>query len=455
MLEALGRHDEAARLLEAQRPVWPHNALLPERLADVKERAGAREEALALREAALLLDGGNLTLRRNVERARTGRELLAEEALDAREVLRAYEAAPGEQSTATALVLDAAAVRVYPDGSQVSRIHTVQKVLGQSGVSEAGEVTIPAGAQVLALRTLKADGRVLEPEDIEGKETVSLPGVEVGDSVDVEYLLPEGARNPSLPGFTAASFYFQLVGQPNHRSTYVVKSPASVGLEVEARHLETAPVKREGELLVFRHEERRVPPRLREPNAPPAASEYLPFVAVGAGTHGQEALVRRYADAFLERGALTAEVERFAREAAGELKGLEAVRAVHAAVSRKLTGSDAGLGLSAAASLAQDRGSRLWATKAALQALGIESRLVAVRTFGSDPVPSRFPSPGDLGYVGLRVDLPGQAPVWVDTAVRFSPFGQLPEQASGMQAWILPEPGKPLESLTTPAPTPR
>jgi len=40
----------------------------------------------------------------------------------------------------------------------------------------------------------------------------------------------------------------------------------------------------------------------------------------------------------------------------------------------------------------------------------------------------------------------------VDTVVRFGPFGELPEPAMGeREAYLLPEPGRPLEKVKTPA----
>ena len=43
----------------------------------------------------------------------------------------------------------------------------------------------------------------------------------------------------------------------------------------------------------------------------------------------------------------------------------------------------------------------------------------------------------------------------MDPLVRFAPFGQLPEQATGgRETWLLPEPGRPLEQTTSPPAAP-
>lgn len=446
---SLKKYDEAAALLTKLTQLWPRSAQVLKMLGDVHEYAGKADLALAAREKALLRDGADLALRRAVERTKHGKEVLAAHAITTEEALKAYEAAPGAEDVPAAYILDAAAVRAYPDGSQVDRIHIIQKALDQSGVSEVGEVNLPAGAVVLSMRTLKADGRRLEPESIEGKDTVSLPGVQVGDFVEYEYLLAHPPRGPTQPGFTASSFYFQIARQPNNWSTYVVVADKGTGIKVDAHNMKAPAPRVDGQEEIFTHEERRVAPYIPEPQGPPSGNEFLPFVSVGAGTSGNEGLVAAYADAFLDRGQVTSEVEAFARSAAGGQTGLEAVKNIYVAVMDKLSGRDAGLVVSAATSVAQDRGSRLWLLYASMKAVGIDVRLAVVRTFTSDPAPYLFPSEQLLPYLCLRAMVNGQ-PVWLDPLVRYAPFGELPEVAAGRAAYLMPEPGKKLEKAQTP-----
>ncbi len=448
------RFDDAVKLLTRLRTQWPRNASLPRTLGDVLEMAGRQPEATAAREAALELDGSDLPLRRALARAKTGKELLEDYAISTEEALKSYEAAPGSEDATSSFVLDAAAIQAFPDGTMVDRVHIIQKALDQQGVQDVAEVEIPQGATVLTLRTIKPDGRSLEPENIEGKDVMSLPGVQVGDLVEYEYLLAHPSRGPGQPGFTASAFYFQVARQPNARSSYVVIAPKGSGMEVDAHNVVAPKPRLEGELEVLRHEERRVPPYIPEPLGPPTANEWLPFVSVGSGQRGNEGVVHAYADAFLDKGLITWEVDAFAREAVKDLPapgGIDAVKAVYAAVQHKLSGRDAGLSVSAAASVAQDRGSRVWLLKAALDALGFDVRLVAVRAFTADPAPYSFPNEGLLPYICLRVQLAGAAPVWLDPLVRFAPFGELPEFAlGGLEAFVLPESGKAMEKIKTP-----
>jgi cellulose synthase operon protein C len=449
------RQDEALALLGRTRALWPRNAAVLKQLAEVQALKGEAKQALATREQALLLDGSDLSLRRLVERQLTGKELLAAQSLDGKAALKAYQQGPHDEEAPSVLVLDAATTRAYADGSTVDRIHTVQKVLDQSGIQEVAEVSLPAGAQLLSLRTLKADGKVLEPESIEGKETISMPGVAVGDAVEQEFLLAHASRGPAVPGWTAGAFYYQVNQVPDAFATYTVVAPSGSGMEVDAHNMQAPPVARGKEMDVFRQEVRHSPAFVPEPEGPPAQNEMLPLVIVGAGARGQEQLLTAGMDNSLERLRPSAEVETFARAAVGTRKGLEAVRAIYAAVHGRLVGRDAGLGLSATASLAQDRGSRLALLRASLATLGIPTRLVAVRTFGVDPGPYTFPNEGLFPYLCLRVEPRGAEPVWLDTLVRYAPFGELPEQAAGgRDAYLLPEPGLPLEALHTPGGSP-
>src|SRR6185369_3316069 len=315
-------------------------------------------------------------------------------------------------------------------------------------------VQVPQGAQVLALRTLKADGTVLEPESLD-KDTVSLPGVGVGDSVELEYLLAHPSRRAASPGWTAGAFYFQVAATADDWASYAVLAPRGSGMIVDAHNMPAPTVKTEGQLDVLRTEVRNAPPLVPEPNAPPSGTEQLPFLVVGAGDTGPGGLLTATGDALSARAQRTFEVEAFAKAAAAGKSGIDAVRALHAAVMDRIPGRDAGLGLTAAGTLAQDRGSRLWLLKAALEAQGFPARVAMVRTFASDPNPYRFPNEALFPYACLRVDVPGHEPVWLDTVIRYGPFGLLPEQAAnGLEAYLLPEPGRPLQAVKTPTQPP-
>ena len=450
LLVALRRTDEATKVLRALTVLRPRDPSLWKRLGDTLALGKHDSEAIAAREKALTLDGSDLSLRRTVERSRTGKEILADFAIDGRKALKAFDARGSNVEGSSVLVVDAAATRAFADGSMVDRVHTVEKVLDQSAVARVAEVQVPQGAQVLALRTLKADGTVLEPESLD-KDTVSLPGVGVGDAVDFEYLLAHPTRRAASPGWTAGAFYFQVDGVADDWATYAVVAPRGSGMSVDAHNMPAPKVKTEGQLDIVRAEVRNAPALVSDPNPPPSGTEQLPFLVVGAGDTGPGGLLTATGDALSARAQRTFEVEAFAKAAAAGKSGVEAVRAIHSAVMDRIPGRDAGLGLTAASTLAQDRGSRLWLLKAALEAQGFPARVAMVRTFATDPSPYRFPNETLFPYGCLRVEVPGHEPVWLDTVIRYGPFGVLPEQAAnGLEAYLLPEPGRPLLAVKTP-----
>src|SRR5262249_29887238 len=168
----------------------------------------------------------------------------------------------------------------------------------------------------------------------------------------------------------------------------------------------------------------------------PWGTEQLAFLVVGSGDTGPGGLLTATGDALSARAQRTFEVEAFAKTAAAGKSGLEAVRALHAAVMDRIAGRDTGLGLTAASTLAQDGGRGWWLLRVALEAEGFHARMALVRTFGPARTPYRFPNEALFPSGCLRVEVPGHEPVWLDTVIRYGPFGLLPEQAAnGREAY--------------------
>ena len=65
----------------------------------------------------------------------------------------------------------------------------ITRTLNKDGISRYGEVTLPRGADLLELRTIKAYGEIIEPELAQQKPTISMPALEPGDAIEEEYVL--------------------------------------------------------------------------------------------------------------------------------------------------------------------------------------------------------------------------------------------------------------------------
>jgi tetratricopeptide (TPR) repeat protein len=451
VLVAQRRFADAGRALKAAEALAPRSANPLRRLAGVLDLAGDRAGADQVRSAALLRAPGDLQLRRQLAAGR-GEKLLSWAARDGLAIARAPAPplAPGEEKPSAVGLLDQGAVQVFADGGAVERIHTIVRVLDKRGISRQGEVHVPSDATVLELRTIKPDGRVLEPESIPQKETISLPGLEPGDAVELDYLRGAAPRGPDLPGLSLSAFFFRDEEASLIETTYEARAPETVPLEVDAHNLgSSAPkiVRKGGEVRIS-YGARDVRPAQPEPSAP-SESETLPWLQVGTGS-GQREFVASFADWALLRARPTASIDALARAAAGG-SPRQTAEAIYAAVAQAVRGRSNGgdFGAPAPHVLAQGRGNRLVVLRAALQSAGISSRIVLVRPFGTDPAPRRFPRNDLFTYPVLRIDLPG-GPVWADPSLRMAPFGHLPVWARGQPAWIVPEPGETPSEVRTP-----
>ncbi|HTP52302.1 MAG TPA: tetratricopeptide repeat protein [Anaeromyxobacteraceae bacterium] len=452
VLVAEGRPDAAAAELEGLSRVWPRDPRLLRRLAEVLELAGHPSAARAARERALALDGSDLTLRRALA-LEDGTEVLAALAEDGPKTMRAYEADGKRPPTSAALVLDAAAVETYPDGSHTERVHQVIQVLDTKGVEKWGEVEVPGGAALLQLKTWKRDGRVLEAEDPGGdKRTLSAAGLEPGDYLEVEWMRGRSTRGPAVPGWSADPFFFKGEDLPFFHSTYAVAGPAGT-LEVDARHRDAPRVVREGDRDVVRADAWRVPAEVPEPDSP-SMTEFFPMVQVGSGA-GLEAAALAAADVFADRLRRSQEIEALAASvalpegAAKPLSGEVLLRAAYDRVMEKVEGSGS-LADQAAHVVSRGRGSRTLALLALLKALGIPARLVLVRPFYADPASFRFPRLDLYSQAVIRARVDGRT-FCLDPSVRWAPFGLIPSAARGVDGLALPGPGEPLEAVRTPA----
>jgi len=438
-LVAGGDPAAAAQVIAALEEVWPRSAHWPRRRAELLERAGDLEGADAARARALRLDGSDLRTRRGLALREGAPDLLATYDRDGLEVIRSFEAAPRDFDTPTVVLFDFAAVEVYPDGSMIERVHLVSKVLEKSGIDELGEAMIPGGAEVIHLRTIKADGRILEPEDIAGKESISLPNLEVGDYVEVQYLDSVPSRGPALPGWSAATFYFRSQGVPLLDSTYVVRAHKDAGLELDfhggARGGE---VVEDGEFLTVVMRQRNNQPLIPEPDSV-NLDEVLPWVQAGSGA-GEGDLAAFLADGLAATQVRSFEVVSWARAIASEVRGdrMALVRAIYERTMEEIEGSDTSFGSSPSQILARKRGNRLPLIKAALDELGIESRYAVLRTFDQAPGPMRFPRFSRLRHMVLAVrPEPSGGLVWLDPSMRWAPFGEVAPMARGVPGFLL------------------
>ncbi|HET9599130.1 MAG TPA: hypothetical protein VFP65_26390, partial [Anaeromyxobacteraceae bacterium] len=451
LLAASGDPGAGADAVSVLARAWPRDPRLAKREAELREAAGDPVAARAARERALLLDGSDLALRRALA-LEDGREPLSDLDEDGRAAIASYRAAAPPGDSSSVAVLDLGAIEAYPGGAYTELIHEVIEARDQRAVDRAGEVAVPDGAELLVARTVKRDGRVLEPDEPVGdKRTLSLPGLEPGDFAEWAWLRSVPPRGAAVPGFTADPFFFRG-DAPLWRSTYAAAAPVALGLALDGRGVASPePEVRSGRAVV-RVARERVPALHAEPGAP-SDSEHLPFVQAGAGGT-QDDLARALADALLDGFRPSREVAALAEEVRASVpeasRGPEALaRAAYRRVDDLVGGQGGSWTEPAASILSRGRGSRTVLLQALLDALGIRSRVALVRDFGRDPGPFRFPRPELWSYAVLRVELPGRE-LWLDPTTRHTPFGVLPAAARDSAALVLPYPGDGVLAVRTP-----
>ena len=199
--------------------------------------------------------------------------------LDGRAVIAAFEASRRRYAAPAVVVLDRTVERVFPDGAELTLTHEIVRVQSKDAIDHWAEVEVPAGAEVLTLRTHKPDGTTREPEDIAGKDTVSAANVAIGDYIEWELLETKPPSAAFAPGFLADRFFFQSFDAPLDRTELVLVTPRATALAFDRRGGAPEPQARPGadDTTVTTFARTGVPQLYAERAAVPAI-EYVPSV---------------------------------------------------------------------------------------------------------------------------------------------------------------------------------
>ena len=109
-------------------------------------------------------------------------------------------------------------------------VHRITRPLNKAGITRYGEVTLSRGADLLELRTIKANGEIIEPELDQQKPTISMPALEPGDAIEEEYVL-HYADLEQVPE-NAAAHTFGSFAAPILHSRFVLLDPPDAAVRV-------------------------------------------------------------------------------------------------------------------------------------------------------------------------------------------------------------------------------
>jgi tetratricopeptide (TPR) repeat protein len=438
---ALGDAAAAVRELQALVQLAPRDSSLRLRLADAERAAGQPERARELLAETVGKFPGQSQVR---QAARVlGLPLpLDDFRLDARAVIREYRESGSDYEAPAVLVLDRTVARVLDDGTQVILTHNIVNVKTKDGIARWGEVEVPDNAEILSLRTHKADGRVREPEEIAGKEAISAPDLAAGDFVEwetVEYREPEGSF---APGFVGDRFYFQSLELPLHLSEYVLLAPASLALDFDRRAGAPAPEVSDGPAGTKRY--RFVAQKMAQLFAEPASVAHIEWIPSVRATSGVtvERWSRMLADGLYGVARRSPALNALARKVVLQVD--PAGNRWPAAIVRwtkENIEAEAGLAESATSSIARGRGSRPAVIVALARALGLDAQLVLARPLSEVPA-DRAPVSQELDdfsevLVRFAGRGPNAPPVFVDPRWKHAPLGYLPPALDGARCLVL------------------
>jgi tetratricopeptide (TPR) repeat protein len=446
----LGDAAGAARLLRASLDGAPADAGLRVRLADAWLAAGRPADARRLLADTVQRFPGRETIRQVA--TLTGLPLpLDRFRRPGREVIAEYQRGKREYAAPAVLVLDRTVLRVLPDGTQAILTHNIVNVKTKDGIARWGEVQIPESAEILGLRTHKADGSVREAEEIVGKSSISAPELDAGDFVEWETVEYREPAEGFSPGFLSDRFFFQSVELPLHLSEFVVVVPEGLAVDVDRRagapEAETGPGPEPG-TRQLRFVARQMPQLFAERAAVPH-TEWIPSVRLSSGL-GVKGWARVVAERLIGVArsspalrAVAAQIAASAREQrpAGPAVGSALGPAILAWVTEHIE-AEGGVSEPATATLARRRGSRAPLVVALARALGIPAELALARSPMTAPptAPLDAQELDDFGDLLVRfpdASAPGGAR-YVDPRWRHAPFGYLPPALDGAVVLRLP-----------------
>ncbi|MCU0661682.1 MAG: hypothetical protein MUC50_05075 [Myxococcota bacterium] len=209
-----------------------------------------------------------------------GAPILAELRVDGLEVIARYKAQRSDYNTASVLVLDRMVYLVSPNGSATTIVHTITQVRSDEAVESLGEAELPSGARLLRLRTIKPDGRILEPDEVAFKQSLSLPDLGIGDFIELEYVATHHPSDVVPGGFDTGRFYFRDFESAFHQSELVVITPQDMRIIEDPRgDCPQAKTVVRGGLRLSTYGVRGTNPAPEESLAP-LSREYLPSIRV-------------------------------------------------------------------------------------------------------------------------------------------------------------------------------
>jgi tetratricopeptide (TPR) repeat protein len=421
LLLKLDRFEEAQKVLQEIAGLTAGLDSVEARAADLAFGRGSEAEGLKLLEKAYERFPGDAELERSLFLLK-GRHVFDPFILDG---LKCIENAPPEDAYADSssyMLLDQLLVRINRDGSGEFRVHQIARVRDKEGIEVEGEVNIPAGAEIFALRTVKKDGTILEPETIPGKETVSMPGLQEGDFVEVDYSMHQSNLDEIPGGYNNDMvFAFQTPNRPLHYSELVVYKPSGMHLNLFEKNF-TGPrpeVRKIEGYEVRRWVVRRSPAAVSEPNMG-AGLESLPYIRVSYNVSWED-VSQYFENRIVEKLRPNRELQETVRRLSeGKATDADKVKSFLEFLSSAVARTESDLYEGRATEiLASGTGSRLVLFLAMLKEAGIPFTVLQTRPFPARDTALESPNVNTFPIPLVSVALREGGTAWVDPSLDY------------------------------------
>lgn len=438
LLAAGGGVSEALKVYEtlSERSPRPERELF--QAARVCLQLGRDEEGMRYLQRVLEISPGHHLARRQLQLMRgESEDFWRDHAVTWEEAMEHDVSAEDFPRADSALVLDEMVQVIYADGSSVSYVHQVRKILTQEGVDVRGRERI--SGELVTARTVKPDGTVLEPIAQPGG-MVEFPGVEVGAYLDIAYLVRgDGGPHRTLDG-DAFFFVDQNLAEPFAISRWVILAPENANFNVVYHNLGpddegvTIAQERAAGRVIYTWD-------VRNPRQPesetfmPSPLEFIPWIEFVKARNWKDR-ARSLADDGLGRIMDTALIRRRARtllDGHGDADDIARARIIYDWVNANFTTE--GDAWNAHQALGAGAGDRQELFVSLCAAAGLRMGFAGVDSpppYKQSPRESlprphwAYPHRDDFELEMIVIENENGERAWIDMADRLRPFGEIP-----------------------------
>jgi transglutaminase-like putative cysteine protease len=282
------------------------------------------------------------------------------------------------------------------------------------------------------MRVIKRDGRILEPEAVDGKPTVTFPHLEIGDYIETEQVFSrEGTSGNSYEG---PHWFFREKDVAYARSEMVMITPTEKTLDVAVTGAVPAPqLTDHGYFQVRRWRVDQSPAAPDEPHSVPAV-EYLPSVRVTWGVDLKTHL-RELTERVTESTPIDPRIVRIAKRIVADIPADQETARARSLYRWILSNVQADEESDGRRVIVGKRGNHWRGFVTLCRSLGIPVTWALAKNRLAAPAAGPADEVRQFTTTALRVGR--KDPVWLTIADKYTPFGYLPSEIRGMPAFLL------------------